>query len=91
MDAGVSGSTHYLFQSANLMNGGDGTEVRVAALGYLLFLHHSFHEIMTAAAGQGGGAYSGTCDYLELVPPGEAYLRNLAPDGEIPAAWGDNP
>ena len=40
---GISGSTTQLFDSARILNAGGGTPVRAAAMGYLLYLHHSYH------------------------------------------------
>ena len=51
-------------------------------VGFLLYLHHSFHEIMAAAGNNGAGGYTGKCDYGELNPPGKAAIESAL--GRIP-------
>ena len=81
MGAGLSGSTLRLFDVAkNFGFGSDGGRVRALCMGFLLPLHHTFQEIMVAAAGGGGPAYAKEgehLDYAKLDPPGA--LADLGP------------
>ncbi len=88
MGAGVSGSTQRLFKECKMLNVSGPKRIRLAAVGWLLLLHHSFEEIMKACANNGAGAYGGNADYLALNPPSRGELEGIGP---IPGAASPRP
>jgi hypothetical protein len=88
LGAGVSGSTQRLFKECKMLNVSGAKRIRLAAVGWLLLLHHSFEEIMIACANNGAGAYGGNADYLALDPPGRGALEGIGP---IPGAASPRP
>lgn len=84
--AGISGTTERLLNAAGMLNIGVAmTHVRLAAFGYLIpDAHHSFHEIMSGAAGFPGCAYT-PGDYSKIAPLDASLIQSWDPPAPLDA------
>ena len=80
LSAGISGTTYRLMSLFYDLGGDRGMSdnLRLACLGYLVPMHHSFHEVMSAAVEGGSSVYM----------PGEAARTTLLSDLEASAEAG---
>lgn len=84
LKSGISGTTSRAMQAAEYLKiSAPATHVRMACLGFLLPINaHSYHEVMAAASGYAGWAYT-PGDYRSIAPMGEAEVRK-AGGGKFP-------